>query len=48
MVEDMTAFAESVQRILDMAADINCAVKEMVAVIERDPVMTMKLLRLVN
>ena len=48
MVENMPAFPESVHRILDLTADINCSPKEMVGVIEHDPVMTMKLLKLVN
>jgi len=38
----------SVQRILELSRDINCQPKELVMVIEKDPVMTMKLLRLLN
>ena len=47
-VEKMPAFPKSVQRILELARDINCQPKELVMVIEKDPVMTMKLLRILN
>lgn len=47
-VERMPAFPKSVQRILEIARDINCQPKELVSVIEKDPVMTMKLLRAIN
>jgi putative nucleotidyltransferase with HDIG domain len=47
-VEKMPAFPKSVQRILELSRDINCAPKELVSVIEKDPVMTMKLLRIIN
>lgn len=47
-VEKMPAFPRSVQRVLEIARDINCQPKELVAVIEKDPVMTMKLLRTIN
>ena len=47
-VEKMPAFPRSVQRILELARDINCPPKELVMVIEKDPVMTMKLLRILN
>lgn len=47
-VEKMPAFPKSVQRILELSRDINCSPKEMISVIEKDPVMTMKLLRVVN
>ena len=47
-VEKMPAFPRSVQRILEIARDINCQPKELIAVIEKDPVMTMKLLRAIN
>jgi len=47
-VEKMPAFPKSVQRILELSRDINCQPKELVMVIEKDPVMTMKLLRLLN
>lgn len=44
----MPAFPKSVQRILEITRDINCQPKELVMVIEKDPVMTMKLLRILN
>jgi putative nucleotidyltransferase with HDIG domain len=47
-VEKMPAFPKSVQRILELTRDINCEPKELITVIEKDPVMTMKLLRIVN
>ncbi|MBI5660033.1 MAG: HDOD domain-containing protein [Nitrosomonadales bacterium] len=47
-VEKMPAFPKSVQRILEITRDIHCQPKELVAVIEKDPVMTMKLLRIIN
>ncbi len=47
-VEKMPAFPKSVQRILEITRDINCEAKEIVMVIEKDPVMTMKLLRILN
>jgi len=48
MVESMPAFPESVHQIMSMTADINCSPKDLVKVIERDPIMTMKILKLVN
>ena len=47
-VEKMPAFPKSVQRILELTRDINCPPKELITVIEKDPVMTVKLLRLLN
>lgn len=47
-VERMPAFPKSVQRILELSRDINCSPKDLVSVIEKDPVMTMKLLRVLN
>lgn len=44
----MPAFPRSVQRILELSRDINCPPKELVSVIESDPVMTMKLLHIIN
>lgn len=47
-VERMPAFPKSVQTILEMTRNINCLPKELVGVIEKDPVMTMKILRVIN
>ena len=47
-VERMPAFPKSVQKILELTRNINCTPKELVSVIEKDPVITMKVLRVVN
>lgn len=47
-LDKMPAFPKSVQRILELSRSMNCPPKELVAVIEKDPVMTLKLLRLLN
>ena len=47
-VERMPAFPQSVQKILDLTRDINCLPKDLVNVIEKDPVMTMKILKVIN
>lgn len=47
-VERMPAFPHSVQRVLTMTRDMQCAPKDLVHVIESDPVMVAKVLRVVN
>lgn len=47
-VERMPAFPHSVQRVLSMTRDMQCAPKDLVHVIESDPVMVAKVLRVVN
>ena len=47
-VDKMPAFPKSVQRILQLSIDINSSAKEMVQVIESDPVMTLKILKVIN
>jgi putative nucleotidyltransferase with HDIG domain len=47
-VEKMPAFPQSVSKVLKLAGDINCSQKDLVEVIKRDPVFTLKILRLVN
>ncbi|WP_419784859.1 HDOD domain-containing protein [Pseudodesulfovibrio sp.] len=47
-VEKMPAFPKSVHQVLKLASNINCPQKELVEVIKRDPVFTLKILRLVN
>ncbi len=47
-VEQMPAFPKSVQKILDLTRDVACAPKDLVQVIDRDPVVTVKVLRVVN
>lgn len=48
MVARMPAFPASVQRVLKLTSDIGCSAKELVQVIEHDPVMTLKILKLLN
>ncbi|MDX8396820.1 MAG: HDOD domain-containing protein [Mariprofundaceae bacterium] len=48
MVDQMPPFPKSVHRIIELSADINCSPKDLVQVIEHDPVITMKMLKLVN
>lgn len=48
VVESMPAFPNSVQKILEMTRDVACSPKELVQVIDKDPVMTVKVLRVVN
>ncbi len=48
MVESMPPFPQSVLRLMEMTKDFNCSPKDLVEVIECDPVMTMKILKLVN
>jgi putative nucleotidyltransferase with HDIG domain len=47
-VDSMPAFPESAQRILRLTRDASCAPKDLVEVIDRDPVVTVKVLRVVN
>jgi len=47
-VKTMPAFPESVNKIIELASDINCSAKQLVRVIERDPVVTVKVLQMVN
>lgn len=48
LVEQMPAFPQGVTKVLELTARQDCAPKELVKVIEHDPVMTMKILKLVN
>jgi HD-like signal output (HDOD) protein len=47
-IERMPAFPKSVQRILELTRDLDCAPKEVVAVVEKDPVIAVKILKLLN
>ena len=47
-VDGMPAFPQSVQRILELTRDVNCSPKDLVQVIDKDPVVTVKVLRVVN
>ena len=48
MVAKMPAFPTSVQRIIELTSEMQCSPKELVEVIEHDPVMTVKILKLLN
>jgi len=44
----MPAFPKSVQKILVLTQDINCTPKDLVQVVDKDPVITVKILKVVN
>ncbi len=48
MVDRMPTFSQNVVRILDLTSDINTAPKDLVRLVEHDPVLTIKVLKLVN
>lgn len=48
MVDRMPAFPQSVHRILQLTSDIDCSPRDLVNVIDHDPVITLKILKLVN
>ena len=47
-VDKMPAFRSSVQRLLQLASDLNADSREIVQVIETDPLMTVKILKVIN
>jgi putative nucleotidyltransferase with HDIG domain len=47
-VQRMPAFPRSVQKILELTRDVACSPKDLVQVIDKDPVITIKVLRVVN
>ncbi len=47
-VERMPAFPKAVQRLLELTQDARCTPNDLIQVIERDPVLTVKLLKVVN
>ena len=47
-VEKMPAFPKSVQKILELTRNLDCEPKHLVQVIEKDPVITVKILRVLN
>ena len=47
-VDKMPTFRSSVQRLLQLAADINADSRQIVEVIESDPLMTVKILKVIN
>jgi putative nucleotidyltransferase with HDIG domain len=48
MVDKVPPFPKSVHRVIELTNDVNCAPKDLVQVIEHDPVITMNMLKLVN
>jgi putative nucleotidyltransferase with HDIG domain len=48
LVEKMPTFPQSVHRIIAICSDINFSTKELISVIEHDPIITLKILKLVN
>jgi putative nucleotidyltransferase with HDIG domain len=47
-VDGMPAFPKSVEKILQLTRDVNCTPRDLVEVIDKDPVVTVKILRVVN
>ncbi len=47
-VDGMPAFPKSVEKILELTRDPNCTPKDLVQVIDKDPVVTVKILKVVN
>jgi len=47
-VERMPAFPKSVHKVIQLTADINSSAKDIIAVIESDPIMTVKILKVIN
>jgi putative nucleotidyltransferase with HDIG domain len=48
LVEKMPAFPKSVQQVVQLTSDINASAKDIVRVIECDPVMTINILKTIN
>lgn len=48
LVEKMPAFPKSVQQVVQLTSDMNASPKDIVRVIECDPVMTVKILKAIN
>lgn len=47
-IDRMPAFPRSVQKILELSRNIDCPPKDMISVLEKDPVMTVKILKIIN
>ncbi len=47
-VDRMPAFPQSVKKILELTRDANCSPRDVVQVIDKDPVITVKVLRVIN
>src|ERR1035437_1151040 len=48
MVEKMPAFTQNVLRVIELTSDINSDPKDLVEVIQCDPILMMRILKLVN
>ncbi|MCB0331352.1 MAG: HDOD domain-containing protein [Bdellovibrionales bacterium] len=48
LVDKMPAFPQGAQQIIALSNNVNCAPRDLVKVIEHDPVLTLKVLKLVN
>ncbi|MDX8394871.1 MAG: HDOD domain-containing protein [Mariprofundaceae bacterium] len=48
VVEAMPPFPQSVLRLIEMSNNLNCSPKDLVQVIEHDPILAMKVLKMVN
>lgn len=48
VVDRVPAFPRSLQQIIALSHDVNCAPKDCVRVIENDPLVAVKILRVVN
>ena len=48
MVDRMPAFPASVHRIIQLTSNVNCQARDLVRVIDTDPVLTMRILRVAN
>ncbi|MGR8942465.1 MAG: HDOD domain-containing protein, partial [Gammaproteobacteria bacterium] len=48
LVEKMPAFPKSVQKVVELTSNIDVSAKEIVQVIECDPVLTVKILKVIN
>ncbi|MFZ4478423.1 MAG: HDOD domain-containing protein [Rhodoferax sp.] len=47
-IDSMPTFPKSAQRVLELTRNLECSSKDLVQVIEKDPVLTVKVLRVVN
>ncbi len=48
LVDGMPTFSQNVVRIMELTGDINAAPKDLVRLVEHDPILTIKVLKLVN
>lgn len=48
MVDKMPTFPKSAHRIIELTSDINCTPRDVISVIEFDPILTIKILKMVN